>query len=58
MTVESPSNPTILHWKGTGHITIETGISCAAALDKQGIKKLVNFINAHRDEVETQECLK
>lgn len=54
---ESPSNPTILHWKGTGTIGIETGISCAAMLDRQGIKKLVNFINAHRGEFEVQECM-
>jgi hypothetical protein len=53
--VEDLSNPTILHWKGTGRIAIETGISCAAFLDKQGIKKLVNFLNAHREEFEIQE---
>jgi hypothetical protein len=54
---ESPSDPKILHWKGTGNIAIETGISCAAFLDRKGIKKLVNFLNAHREEFEVQECV-
>ena len=54
MTV-SATDPKILHWKGTGMIGIETGIACAAMLDRQGIKKLVNFLNAHRDEFEIQE---
>jgi hypothetical protein len=53
--IESMSDPHIMHWKGTGVIGIETGISCAAMLDKKGIKKLVNFLNAHRDEFEIQE---
>ena len=52
---QSASDPEILHWKGTGMIGIETGIACAAMLDKKGIKKLVNFLNAHRDEFEIQE---
>ena len=56
MTV-SASDPKILHWKGTGVIGIETGITCAAILDRQGIKKLANFLNAHRDEFEIQEAL-
>jgi len=52
---ESISNPRILYWKGAGMIGLETGISCAAMLDKNGIKKLVNFLNAHREEFEIQE---
>jgi hypothetical protein len=55
MSDESMSNPIIMHWKGTGVIGIETGIACAAMLNKKGIKKLVNFLNAHRDEFEIQE---
>lgn len=51
------SDPEILHWKGTGNIAIETDISCAVFLDRQGIKKLVNFLNAHRDEFKIQEVL-
>ena len=52
---ESMSNPTIMHWEGTGVIGIETGLLYAAMLNKKGIKQLVNFLNAHQDEFEIQE---
>jgi hypothetical protein len=50
------SDPEILYWKGAGMIALETDIGCAVALDRKGIKKLVNFLNAHRDEFEIQEA--
>lgn len=53
--MSNASDPEILHWKGTGTIGIETDIACTVMLDRQGIKKLVNFLNAHRDEFEIQE---
>jgi len=53
---DGSSTPIIHRWEG-GYISIDTGISCSAFLNRQGIKKLVNYINAHREEFEVQECM-
>jgi len=56
MSERTASDPEIHYWEG-GNIAIDTGIACAAFLDKKGVKKLVNFINTHREEFEVQECI-
>lgn len=50
------SNPEFMRWKGK-YIGIDTGFLCAVVLDKEGIKKLANYLNLYREEFQIQEIL-
>jgi hypothetical protein len=56
MKMEKPSasDPHFMRWPGK-YIGIDTGFLCAIILDKDGIKKLANYLNLYKSEFEIQE---